>query len=115
MKWMYLSSLFKDNSDFLFFFFCYIFIPGESLCCRWNVRVFCHKDIIALESGHLLPFLSRVSESCGFPIWFLLKSVLIFHHWDFYGTDSIPEKHGGRNLIFRVQLFICAEVWTVYR
>lgn len=31
----------------------------------------------------------------------LLKSVLIFHHWDFYGTDSIPEKYGGRNLIFQ--------------
>lgn len=33
----------------------------------------------------------------------LLKSVLIFHHRGFYGTDSIPEKSDGRDLIFRVQ------------
>lgn len=56
-----------------------------------------------------------MSEKCGFPIWSFLKSVLIFHHWDFYGTDSVPEKYGGRDFIFQVQLFICAEEWTVYR
>lgn len=33
----------------------------------------------------------------------LLKSVLIFHHWGFYGTDSIHEKSDGHNLIFQVQ------------
>lgn len=32
----------------------------------------------------------------------LLKSVLIFHHWGFYGTDSIHEKSDGRDLIFQV-------------
>lgn len=32
-----------------------------------------------------------MSEKCGFPTWSFLKSVLIFHHWDFYGTDSIPD------------------------
>lgn len=33
----------------------------------------------------------------------LLKSVLIFHHWGFYGTDSIHEKSDGHSLIFQVQ------------
>lgn len=33
----------------------------------------------------------------------LLKSVLIFHHWGFYGTDSIHEKSDGHDLIFQVQ------------
>lgn len=28
---------------------------------------------------------------------FFLKSVLIFHHWGFYGTDSIPEESGGQS------------------
>lgn len=32
------------------------------------------------------------NEKCGFLIWPFLKSVLIFHHWDFYSTDSIPDK-----------------------
>lgn len=35
----------------------------------------------------------------------LLKSVLIFNHWGFYGTDSIHEKSDGHNLIFHVQMF----------
>lgn len=40
----------------------------------------------------------------------LLKSVLIFHHWGFYGTDSIHEKSDGRSLIFQVQMFVmCKE------
>ena len=40
----------------------------------------------------------------------LLKSVLIFHHWGFYGTDSIHEKSDGHNLIFQVQMFVmCKE------
>lgn len=45
------------------------------------------------------------------PFWSFLKSVLIFHHWDFYGTDSIPEKKSdGRDLIFEVQMFVmCKE------
>lgn len=38
----------------------------------------------------------------------LLKSVLIFHHRGFYGTDH--EKSDGHNLIFQVQLFVmCKE------
>lgn len=45
-------------------------------------------------SGSLIPFLV------------LLKSVLIFHHWGFYGTDSIHEKSDGHNLIFQVQKFV---------
>lgn len=44
------------------------------------------------------------------PFWSFLKSVLIFHHWDFYGTDSIHEKSDGHNLIFQVQMFVmCKE------
>lgn len=39
----------------------------------------------------------------------LKKSVLIFHHWGFYGTDSIHEKSDGHSLIFQVQLFICVK------
>lgn len=35
------------------------------------------------------------------PYLVLLKSVLIFHQWDFYGTDNIPEKYGGHKLIFQ--------------
>lgn len=30
-------------------------------------------------------------------ILILLKSVLIFHHWGFYGTDSIHEKSDGQS------------------
>lgn len=74
---------------------------GRRRC--WNVRVeVCHKDIIALEDGHLLPFRSHVCErvcerECVdisgslIPFLVLLKSVLIFHRWGFYGTDSIHE------------------------
>lgn len=43
-------------------------------------------------SGSLIPF-----------FLVLLKSVLIFHRWGFYGTDSIHEKSDGHNLIFQVQ------------
>lgn len=44
------------------------------------------------------------------PFWSFLKSVLIFHHWGFYGTDSIHEKSDGHSLIFQVQMFLmCKE------
>lgn len=44
------------------------------------------------------------------PFWSFLKSVLIFHHWGFYGTDSIHEKSDGHSLIFQVQMFVmCKE------
>lgn len=39
----------------------------------------------------------------------LLKSVLIFHRWGFYGTDSIHEKSDGLDLIFQVQMFVTCE------
>lgn len=67
----------------------------------WCVRV-CARESEKLKkmpiSGSLIPFLV------------LLKSVLIFHHWGFYGTDSIHEKSDGLNLIFQVQMFVmCKE------
>lgn len=71
MKWMYLWSLFKDNSDSLFLFVYFVlnfpFLEREESSLSMERQGFCHKDIIALENGHLVAFLeSRVSESCGF-------------------------------------------------
>lgn len=115
MKWMYLSGciLFKDNLDWIFFFSTFPFLERKVSMVSMDRQGFCHKDIIALENGHLLPFLSHVYEwAMWIPYLVLLTSVLIFHHWDFYGTDSIPEKYSGRNLIFQVQKFL--KEWTIY-
>lgn len=43
----------------------------------------------------------------------LLKSVLIFHHWGFYGTGRIHGKSDGRALIFQLQMFVLyKEKWA---
>lgn len=40
----------------------------------------------------------------------LLKSVLIFHHWGFYGTDSIHEKSDGQSYFSSTKMFVmCKE------
>lgn len=59
MKWMYLT-LYSVNTWFGFIF---SFLEREEpeWCLECQGRV-CHKDIIALENGHLLPFKSHVYE-----------------------------------------------------
>lgn len=59
-----------DVSHFIFmnwiFFLLFFSIPGEEeepeRCCLECQGRVCHKDIIALENGHLLPFKSHVCE-----------------------------------------------------
>lgn len=127
MKWMYITLylvnmwVFFISFHFIFFsffFFSFNPIPGDGgarvmwwcLECQGQV---CHKDIIALENGHLLPFQKKKKKivyewkmsACekNADIWVfdsilvLLKSVLIFHRWGFYGTDSIHEKSDGQS------------------
>lgn len=66
------------------------------ICClskdayEWEVSVWCLKMQIWFFDSILV----------------LLKSVLIFHHWGFYGTGSIHEKSDGRRLIFQLQMFV---------
>lgn len=132
MKWMYLT-LYSVNTWIGFIFFSFLEREEPEWCCLECQGRVCHKDIIALENGHLLPFKSHVYDwgvcvlvcVCAreseklkkmpisgslIPFLVLLKSVLIFHHWGFYGTDSIHEKSDGLNLIFQVQMFVmCKE------
>lgn len=60
-----------DVSHFIFsqhmiWIYVFFFIPGEGggarACCLECQGRVCHKDIIALENGHLLPFKSHVYE-----------------------------------------------------
>lgn len=61
MKWMYLT-LYSINTWIGFFFFSFLEREEpEWWCLECQGRV-CHKDIIALENGHLLPFKSHVYE-----------------------------------------------------
>ena len=49
-------------------------------------------------SGSLIPFLV------------LLKSVLIFHRWGFYGTDSIHEKSDGQSYFSNTKMFVNVQI-----
>lgn len=64
----------------------------------------CHRDVIALENGHLLPFRKCVCCACTNFVscnewvcvsvsifWGPLQSVLIFHPYNFYSTESVHE------------------------
>lgn len=43
----------------------------------------------------------------------LKKSVLIFHHWGFYGTDSIHEKSDGQSYFSSTIVHMCKEKKSV--
>lgn len=115
------NFIFSRHVNLIFFFPPFLEREEPEWCCLECQGRVCHKDIIALENGHLLPFKSHVCEwemsvrvkpknTWVFDsILVLLKSVLIFHHGGFYGTDSIHEKSDGRNLIFQVQMFVMCE------
>lgn len=120
---MDVSFYIHSTYEFLFFFF--HSWRGKSQSDFWNVRLgIAAKTLLPWENGHLLPFKSCVwmrsecawgSETC-WHIWVFdsifgpLKSVLIFHHGGFYGTDSIHENPDGHDLIFQVQVFVmCIE------
>lgn len=109
------------------YFFCCIFIPGEGGVDSVDgtsgfflpQRHYC----LGERTGHLLPFLRHVYEwdknvdSLLGPFW---KVFLFFTIWDFYGTDSIPDKEKKNTveviLFFKYNCsYYVQEGWTVYR
>lgn len=104
MKWMYLSSLFKDNSDFLLFFLVTFSFLERVFAVDGTSGFFATKTLLPWRADICCLFLSRVSESCGFP--HLVPSEKC-SYFSTIGISTVQivflrkKTHGGRDLIFR--------------
>lgn len=98
MKWMYLNFILIICNSLLFHSW-----RGRGVWRNVRVEFLPQRHYNALQNGHLLPFKSpcvwmrgecvyKKNADMWSPFWSFWKSVLIFHHLDFYGTDSIRKK-----------------------